>query len=60
MRDNERSYGTPSIGGPAFGKSYFTPVWVLTNALPSDKVARSAQVENLTIGAEPEHLDDDL
>jgi hypothetical protein len=28
------------------------PVWVLTNALPSDKVAR------LAIGAEPQHLDD--
>jgi hypothetical protein len=31
---------------------------VLANALPSDKVARLAQVEDLTIGAEPEHLDD--
>jgi hypothetical protein len=30
---------------------------VLANALPSE-VARLAQVEKLTIGAEPEHLDD--
>jgi len=64
MRDNERPTGAPSRNGDSRSRrtriwqKLLQPVRVLTNALPSDKVARLAQVEDLTIGAEPEHLDD--
>ncbi len=41
---------------PRLGKATPARMGVLANALPSDKVARLAQVEDLTIGAEPERL----